>query len=227
MALIAYESPEASPLAHLLSMAQREKVADAINAAVLSVATAAAAGGKGGGNSGSGGGGDTEMAEGGAAADVLTLEQQPVKVRYAAVNPACLQTRGLYVLHVHPPTRLRMSLTHVTSPHPIATPRARWSGCWRSWWQSRGHCMRRPAAGARPLNWQSTCARPAAAAARARRLLAAGCAGGHARCRVEQRVRCRACILYPLPPGHCCGQLRGAHVPLSSLQLWSRPSLAL
>lgn len=96
VALIAYESPEASPLAHLLSMAQREKVADAINAAVLSVATAAAAGGKGGGNSGSGGGGDTEMAEGGAAADVLTLEQQPVKVRYAAVNPACLQTRGLY-----------------------------------------------------------------------------------------------------------------------------------
>ena len=38
VALIAYERPEASPLAHLLAPTQREAVADAVNAAVLCVA---------------------------------------------------------------------------------------------------------------------------------------------------------------------------------------------
>lgn len=39
VALIAYEQPEQSPLAHLLDMSQREVVADAVNAAILQVAT--------------------------------------------------------------------------------------------------------------------------------------------------------------------------------------------
>lgn len=39
VALIAYEQPEASPLAHLLAPAQREAVADVINSAVLSALT--------------------------------------------------------------------------------------------------------------------------------------------------------------------------------------------
>ncbi len=42
MALIAYQDPYDSPLSHLMGNAQREKVADAINAAVLSAATTGA-----------------------------------------------------------------------------------------------------------------------------------------------------------------------------------------
>jgi hypothetical protein len=42
VALIAYEKPEESPLKDLLSRGQRERVADALNAAILQ-ATAAAA----------------------------------------------------------------------------------------------------------------------------------------------------------------------------------------
>jgi hypothetical protein len=38
VALIAYQSPELSPLAHLLQPSQRELVADAINAAILQAA---------------------------------------------------------------------------------------------------------------------------------------------------------------------------------------------
>jgi hypothetical protein len=47
VALIAYEHPEQSPLAHLLQLSQRELVADVVNAAILQVAgqsEAAAAG---------------------------------------------------------------------------------------------------------------------------------------------------------------------------------------
>jgi hypothetical protein len=46
VALIAYERPEQSPLAHLLQLSQRELVADVVNAAILQVAgqSAAAAG---------------------------------------------------------------------------------------------------------------------------------------------------------------------------------------
>jgi len=97
VALIAYESPEASPLGSLMSPAQREKVADVVNSAVLSVATAAAAAaaassggpeaaaaeaeGEGGATAmqtegGAGGGGEADAA---AAVDVAALEQQPVK----------------------------------------------------------------------------------------------------------------------------------------------------
>jgi hypothetical protein len=39
VALIAYEQPEQSPLAHLLEVSQREVVADAVNAAILQVAS--------------------------------------------------------------------------------------------------------------------------------------------------------------------------------------------
>lgn len=39
VALIAYEHPEQSPLAHLLEVSQREVVADAVNAAILQVAS--------------------------------------------------------------------------------------------------------------------------------------------------------------------------------------------
>jgi hypothetical protein len=38
VALIAYEHPEQSPLAHLLQLSQRELVADVVNAAILQVA---------------------------------------------------------------------------------------------------------------------------------------------------------------------------------------------
>ncbi|KAI8467332.1 MAG: SPRY-domain-containing protein [Monoraphidium minutum] len=59
VALIVYEDPEASPLGHLMSRRQREKVADAVNAAVLSEA---AGGGEGaGGEGGEGGGGAAEQ----------------------------------------------------------------------------------------------------------------------------------------------------------------------
>ena len=40
VALIAYEHPEQSPLAHLLQLSQREVVADAVNAAILQVTAA-------------------------------------------------------------------------------------------------------------------------------------------------------------------------------------------
>jgi hypothetical protein len=39
VALIAYEQPEASPLAHLLQLSQREVVADVVNAAILVAAS--------------------------------------------------------------------------------------------------------------------------------------------------------------------------------------------
>lgn len=45
VALIAYEHPEQSPLAHLLQLSQREVVADAVNAAILQVTAAGGAGG--------------------------------------------------------------------------------------------------------------------------------------------------------------------------------------
>ncbi|GIL63043.1 hypothetical protein Vafri_17192 [Volvox africanus] len=41
VALVAYQNPEASPLAHLLGREQRDAVADAVNAAVLTVASEA------------------------------------------------------------------------------------------------------------------------------------------------------------------------------------------
>lgn len=41
VALIAYEQPEQSPLAHLLQLSQREVVADAVNAAILQVSATA------------------------------------------------------------------------------------------------------------------------------------------------------------------------------------------
>lgn len=44
VALIAYERPEQSPLAHLLQLSQREVVADAVNAAILQVAAAGGTG---------------------------------------------------------------------------------------------------------------------------------------------------------------------------------------
>ena len=37
VALIAYERPEASPLRHLLSLQQRESVADIVNSAILTI----------------------------------------------------------------------------------------------------------------------------------------------------------------------------------------------
>ncbi|EFJ44175.1 hypothetical protein VOLCADRAFT_106503 [Volvox carteri f. nagariensis] len=48
VALVAYQNPEASPLAHLLDRAQRDAVADAVNAAVLVVASDIGVGGAAG-----------------------------------------------------------------------------------------------------------------------------------------------------------------------------------
>ncbi len=60
IALIAYQHPESSPLAHLLSKQQREAVADTVNSAVLA---AVGAGGEGssGAEGSEGGGGGLEM----------------------------------------------------------------------------------------------------------------------------------------------------------------------
>lgn len=52
VALIAYESPEKSPLAHLLLLSQREHVADVLNAAVLQVSATAAKGSAAGSDGG-------------------------------------------------------------------------------------------------------------------------------------------------------------------------------
>ncbi|KIY98933.1 hypothetical protein MNEG_9030 [Monoraphidium neglectum] len=79
VALIAYEAPEASPLAHLLSTAQRERVADVVNAAVLGAAAAAAAaagGAEGGGGAGGAAAMQTEASAAAAAAVAAEQQQQ-------------------------------------------------------------------------------------------------------------------------------------------------------
>ena len=70
VALIAYEKPEESPLKDLMSMGQRERVADALNAAILQAnTTPAAAAASGDGEEGT----TSPMEE--------DTEQAPVKVR--------------------------------------------------------------------------------------------------------------------------------------------------
>jgi hypothetical protein len=93
VALIAYEAPEASPLAHLLSTAQRERVADVVNAAVLGAAAAAAAaagGAEGGGGAGGAAAMQTEASAAAAAAVAAEQQQQqPAKVGRWGVAASC------------------------------------------------------------------------------------------------------------------------------------------
>ncbi|GLC41896.1 hypothetical protein PLESTM_001263500 [Pleodorina starrii] len=59
VALVAYQDPQASPLAHLMGRGQRDAVADAVNAAILAVVSEPS----GGGAAAAGGGGAAAAAE--------------------------------------------------------------------------------------------------------------------------------------------------------------------
>jgi len=74
VALIAYEQPEQSPLAHLLQLSHREVVADAVNAAILQVSATASS------NSSSGSSTDTAAAGGSTMPQVIVRHCIPLSV---------------------------------------------------------------------------------------------------------------------------------------------------